>query len=447
MVWAPAADHDGAMNETTTDSGGTDPQDGPAGQGEWADRRQQARDLDRLRRSSTDQYVAGVAGGLGRHFGVDPTILRVLFVVLTFFGGAGLLVYGAIWLLVPDDTHDKAPINVAAEPRKLLLLGILGIAFLLMIGDAFGGFGGGWVFASIAIVVALVLAARDRSGSSGNQGDRPPTAPPSYPATYQAAGPVTSPASSPVSGPVTSPAGGPAAWAQSQQQPPAPPAWQPPPPTPPAPPRPIVPPRPKRTGVIWFWPTLALIAIGLGILGIVDTGTTDVPAGAYPALAVGITGLMLILGSITGRPGGLILIGAVSTFTLSVTTVLGGFNPDARTITATPTTAAAVATTYDIGAGRVELDLTEVADPEALAGRDIDITLGAGEIVVIVPRSLNLDIDAHVRFAGGIRIPGYDAGAFGRQVERSVSGQPASTAAPLELDLELRVGQITVEHR
>ena len=47
--------------------------------------------------------MAGVAGGLGRHLDVDPTILRVLFVVLVFFGGAGLLLYGALWLLVPEE--------------------------------------------------------------------------------------------------------------------------------------------------------------------------------------------------------------------------------------------------------------------------------------------------------------------------------------------------------
>ena len=42
----------------------------------------EARDLSRLRRSSTDRHVAGVAGGLGRHLDVDPVILRVAFVVL-----------------------------------------------------------------------------------------------------------------------------------------------------------------------------------------------------------------------------------------------------------------------------------------------------------------------------------------------------------------------------
>ena len=52
------------------------------------------RDVNRLRRSTTDRYIAGVAGGLGRHFDIDPTVIRVLLAVLTFFGGAGILVYG-----------------------------------------------------------------------------------------------------------------------------------------------------------------------------------------------------------------------------------------------------------------------------------------------------------------------------------------------------------------
>ena len=48
------------------------------------------RDVNRLRRSTTDRYIAGVAGGLGRHFDIDPTVIRVLLAVLTFFGGAGV---------------------------------------------------------------------------------------------------------------------------------------------------------------------------------------------------------------------------------------------------------------------------------------------------------------------------------------------------------------------
>ena len=76
----------------------------------------------RLRRSTTDRYFAGVAGGLGRHFDIDPTIIRVLLAVLTFFGGAGLLVYGAVWLFVPEDGQDRAPIELGSEMRRIVLI-------------------------------------------------------------------------------------------------------------------------------------------------------------------------------------------------------------------------------------------------------------------------------------------------------------------------------------
>ena len=54
-----------------------------------------------LRRSTTDRVISGVSGGLGQYFGVDPVIFRVLFAVLSFFGGVGVLAYGIAWLLIP----------------------------------------------------------------------------------------------------------------------------------------------------------------------------------------------------------------------------------------------------------------------------------------------------------------------------------------------------------
>ena len=58
--------------------------------------RDQVRDLGRLRRTVTDRKVAGVAGGIARHLDIDPFIVRVAFVVLSLFGGAGLIVYAAL---------------------------------------------------------------------------------------------------------------------------------------------------------------------------------------------------------------------------------------------------------------------------------------------------------------------------------------------------------------
>lgn len=58
-------------------------------------------DGKRLQRSRRDKKVAGVAGGLADYFGIDATILRVLFVILAFTGGPGLILYLALWLILP----------------------------------------------------------------------------------------------------------------------------------------------------------------------------------------------------------------------------------------------------------------------------------------------------------------------------------------------------------
>ena len=65
--------------------------------------RDEAKDLGRIRRSLHDRKIAGVAGGVARHFDVDPLLVRVAFVLLAIFGGGGLLAYAAGWLLIPDE--------------------------------------------------------------------------------------------------------------------------------------------------------------------------------------------------------------------------------------------------------------------------------------------------------------------------------------------------------
>jgi phage shock protein C len=57
----------------------------------------------KLYRSRSDRKLAGVCGGVGQYTGVDPTAIRVLFVVFAVFGGTGLLVYLAMWILVPEE--------------------------------------------------------------------------------------------------------------------------------------------------------------------------------------------------------------------------------------------------------------------------------------------------------------------------------------------------------
>lgn len=57
----------------------------------------------KLYRSRTDRKLGGVCGGLAQYFNLDATIIRVLFVVLTVLGGAGPLIYLALWIIVPNE--------------------------------------------------------------------------------------------------------------------------------------------------------------------------------------------------------------------------------------------------------------------------------------------------------------------------------------------------------
>ena len=56
----------------------------------------------KLYRSRTNRTIAGVCGGLASYFNLDATLIRVLFVVLAVLGGSGVILYLALWLIVPN---------------------------------------------------------------------------------------------------------------------------------------------------------------------------------------------------------------------------------------------------------------------------------------------------------------------------------------------------------
>ena len=58
-------------------------------------------------RSETNRILAGVAGGLGDYFDIDPVIFRIIFVLLTVFGGSGILIYIILWILIPDESSSE----------------------------------------------------------------------------------------------------------------------------------------------------------------------------------------------------------------------------------------------------------------------------------------------------------------------------------------------------
>jgi phage shock protein C len=64
----------------------------------------------RLFRSRTEKMVGGVCGGLADYLDIDPTIIRIVWVVVTLMGGAGLLAYLVMWIVVPLEPESGAPV-------------------------------------------------------------------------------------------------------------------------------------------------------------------------------------------------------------------------------------------------------------------------------------------------------------------------------------------------
>lgn len=57
----------------------------------------------RLYRSMNDRMIAGVCGGLANYFDIDPTIVRLAFVLFAFAGGPGIIVYLILWLIIRSE--------------------------------------------------------------------------------------------------------------------------------------------------------------------------------------------------------------------------------------------------------------------------------------------------------------------------------------------------------
>ncbi len=67
--------------------------------------------LNGLRRSTTDQWIGGVCGGLSAFTGLDAWLWRLVFALMLILGGTGLLFYVLLWILVPLDTPRSLPSN------------------------------------------------------------------------------------------------------------------------------------------------------------------------------------------------------------------------------------------------------------------------------------------------------------------------------------------------
>ena len=422
MVSRPAAGHAGVMTTPDVPQAGQTPAAEPHDEdAQSADAqspptteglrvtREEILDLGRLRRTVVDSKVGGVAGGLARHFDIDPVIVRVLFVVTGLFG-VGLVAYAALWALLPADNAATAPIGLDEGTRTvaIIVLAVLtAIALIGMVGDADAG---GIVFLGLlALGGVILIKSRERRALRAQ-----------LPAYAGAPG-------------VTASDGGSAGVSAVGTTLPAlgydpPPAGYPDP-------RLV---HPRKRGPLLFGITVALLVFSLGLLGTADVAGVDIPPSGYPALAVAIIGLMLVVGAWYGRAGGLIALGLAATLLLLASTGAENFDGDRRVA---PTSSVQVRDSYDFGAGELLLDLSELSDPAALAGRTISLEGGIGHIILVVPDDVDARVSAAVDGPGNIKILGTELG--GVEPQQSWFRDTAGTGL-VTIDVKLGVGEIEV---
>jgi phage shock protein C len=121
-----------------------------------------------LYRHPGDKYVAGVCGGLGDFLGVDPTLIRIAWVILTLItGGGGVLAYIALWALLPVGTRAEGQLQPAAiqlndktlARTAYLLIALGGLWFLANVGILPSLWSATWSILSVLFWPALLIGA------------------------------------------------------------------------------------------------------------------------------------------------------------------------------------------------------------------------------------------------------------------------------------------------
>ena len=455
---------------------------------------------------SEERWIGGVAGGLGRKYGIDPLIVRVAIVLLACLWGGGIIFYAAAWALLPEQRDGRIHLEEAIRGNfngaqlliaAMVLVGFsatgvffIGAGFLPPFFEAFF-----WIAVTAALIVsAIVITSRNKTPSP-SFGAKPP--PSTSPDAWGMAGPTdwgtshqpdpAEPAQqTPNNAPVTSTAPftgttptaftEPVAWDNSASsygapvsggyygaspQPgtaaPASPqatyTW-----TPPKPAKPPV----KHPGAAQFGILLGLLFLGAAALLFLNQSGAFVNSlemvGVLSGLALTLGGLTVIINGFMGRTSGAAGLFGILGFLAAIATSgafflgIGPIYAQTDMFTdrvATPASISEISEGFVFGAGDYTLDLTDL-DLSSITAADAPITIpisgGAGQIDIIMPTGLAMTADLNL-VAGSIVVADSDeqlsSGGLGNFYNAYQSPAVTAGAAPsLHLEINMAAGEI-----
>jgi phage shock protein PspC (stress-responsive transcriptional regulator) len=370
----------------------------------------------RLLRSRDDRVLAGVAGGIANYLDVDPTLVRVGFVVAALFGGLGIAAYLILAVVTPNDDGSGAP----AQDRPsvwMVILAVLAVLILLP-GPFWGpwGWGIGWWWGGSLWLLVLgggavwaFFALRDRNRRDPGAGPSEGTTP-DEPERRQGTAPT-----------------------MRMDQPGA---------DAPA----------RRSGAS---PAVRVIAITLLVLcalcfaGTVAAASAWATATGHAEIVAGVViaiGAALVVAAFVGEPRWRWLIVPALVVALPAGGIAAAdvrFDGGIGEREYRPATVAAIDEDgYSLGVGQLTVDLREI--PWRRGGSvEVETDMGIGETIVSVPPNVCVKSDAHARL-GEVYVRGQRSGGVDPEV---VENPPQGDAPRLVLDSEVDVGALRVSDR
>jgi len=113
----------------------------------------------RLYRSNTQRVIAGVSGGLGEYFGLDPIWFRIGFVVLALGGGSGILIYLVMWLVIQPapNGHVSPPPGQGAPSGAAVVGAVFMIVGTIALANTIAPWIGQYIWPVVFVLVGLAL--------------------------------------------------------------------------------------------------------------------------------------------------------------------------------------------------------------------------------------------------------------------------------------------------
>ena len=420
-----------------------------------------------LRRSAADAKLSGLCGGLAEHWGIDPVLVRVGWVLLTLSGGLGVVLYVAGWLLIPvqgrataladdllgDVTHrwSREVWVVLVVAVSLAVFALFGKAAPFGVGSALV-LGGIWYFG----IARNRRAARTSAPGPVQDEARPPTPPfvphPGPPTPFTLAATAWQRRIEEHAGWSQSAAGGPAppspdpegaAKAAFLAQPDPVGLYVEPAPVPAG--AHALPVHPARRLPARRLRLLTLLALGLtsGALALADRAGLDATPAMYAAAALLVVGLALVAATWVGRARGLLGLGLLLVPVVVVTSILGPASPVLRWDTTKHeyTSLAQLPAAGDTQPrGRLVVDLSrlDVAEDATYSAH-----VGAGHLEVVVPHDANVALHYDVR-RGVVQTYREELQAGADLVRTDAPLNPVAGAPTLTLDLSVDQGVLEV---